>query len=698
MNTNQSAPRRLTWHRTATSLAVLIGLATTGLGAASAATTPVAVTATSAPTPAVFSAPRLADGTINLSITPATTDLGTQKAVFIVGVLNNAIYVRTRSGWIAWTDDLAKLPSIDGDATTGAVPRSLAALNEVMCGAGCADALTGLKLYLGYGNSAVDMITQGSFAEALYLRPSIFTPNATDMVDLESAYYPKVDLLNIRLKAVAGDPVTIANVNSDTDPWDAFVPEMKVHFSADDYPVDGKTDNAKLRIRGKSTRLAAQKSYRVKLSSGIPLWRGEQTLQFNKHPYDLSRMRNKLAMDLFREVPHLNSLRTQFARIVFDDDANAATPDVDYGLYTHVEKMGKEYLGRRNLPTTSVMYKAEDFQFQIDPRLALKADGSPVDTVTFETALSIENSGNHALLAQMLADVNNSSNDFNAVFDKYFNRNNYLTWLATSILLGNYDTLSQNFGLLQLANTTRYYFVPWDYDGSLGWDRQADNAPNGKPYYPDWQYGVSNWWGTTLHRRFLEQAGNLDALAAAVAELREKYLTPAQILAKANTYKPLIEATVTAAPDANRLPLPSGSVSATQRTAAWNAEVQRLSQVIDTNHSAFKSSLENPMPFFQAASNSNGQLVLNWDISVDLQGDAVSYTVQVATQPDFADTSLKLNLANVLEPGVSTTALSAGTYYMKVVATDSKGNRQIAFDTTTEGAQKYFGVLRFTLN
>lgn len=697
MNTNQSSQADHSWQRSVLSLSLAAAAVTTALlGVANAATAPVAVT--TAQTPALFSAPRLADGSITLQLTPASADLGTQKAVFMVGVLNNAIYVRTRSGWMAWTDDLAKLPSIDGDATTGAVPRSLTSLNEAMCGAGCAEALTGLRLYMGYGNSASDMVSKGTFAEALYLKPSIFTPSATDMVDPESAYYATVNLLNVRLKAVAGDPVSIAVVNSDTDPWDTFVPEMKVHFSADDYPVDGKTDNAKLRMRGKSTRLAAQKSYRVKLNSGIPLWRGEQTLQFNKHPYDLSRMRNKLAMDLFRDVPHLNSLRTQFAHIVFDDDANATTPDVDYGLYTHVEKMGKEYLGRRNLPTTSVMYKAEEFKFQNDPRLALKADGSPVDTVTFETALSIENSGNHALLAQMLADVDSSSTDFNTVFAKYFNRNNYLTWFATSILLGNRDTRDQNFGLLQLANTTRYYFVPWDYDGALGWETQTVNSPDGKPYYADWQYGLSNWWESPLHRRFLQQPGNLDTLVAAVDELKEKYLTPAQILAKSNTYKPVIEAMVSAEPDVNNLPLPSGSISAPQRTAAWNAEVQRLSQVIDANYTAFKSRLENPMPFFQAASQSGGQLVLNWDRSVDLQGDAVTYTVQVATQADFASTSLKVNLTGVMEPGVSTSALPAGTYYMKVVAIDSKGNQQIGFETTTEGAQKYFGVLRFTLN
>jgi hypothetical protein len=39
-----------------------------------------------------------------------------------------------------------------------------------------------------------------------------------------------------------------------------------------------------LRLRGHSSRLAEQKSYRIKLAKDAGLWRGEQTLQFNKHP------------------------------------------------------------------------------------------------------------------------------------------------------------------------------------------------------------------------------------------------------------------------------------------------------------------------------------------------------------------------------------------------------------------------------
>lgn len=349
---------------------------------------------------------------------------------------------------------------------------------------------------------------------------SVFVADPSDPSDLgstDSQLYPKLDLLEITLKAVPGDKYTIADINNYPDAYaNDVTPEIKVHFAADDYPDDGRTDNAKLRLRGSSSRLADQKSYRIKLGSGIALWRGEQTLQLNKHPYDLTRVRNKLAMDLFREIPHLDSLRTQFVHLKFDDDGNPATPIVDYGLYTHVERLGKEYLTNRGHNTAGNIYKAADFSFMRDARLALNADGTPGSQ--FESVLEVQTGNNHAALMQMVQDVDSDSSDFNAVFAKHFNRNNYMTWLAVNILTGNHDTVNQNFALYQPAGGERFYFLPWDYDGALGWEQQPDTLASPQ-FYDTWQLGLSNWWGIPLHRRFLMQPKNYQDLLKAVDEI-----------------------------------------------------------------------------------------------------------------------------------------------------------------------------------
>lgn len=525
---------------------------------------------------------------------------------------------------------------------------------------------------------------------------SVFVADASDLADVDSQYYPSVDLLNIRLKAVKGDKYTIADVNNYPAAYaNNVMPEIKVHFAADDYADDGKASNAALRIRGSSSRLADQKSYRVKLGSGIALWRGEQTLQLNKHPYDLTRVRNKLAMDLFRDIPHMNGLRTQFVHLKFDDDGDPATPDVDYGLFTHVEKFGKEYLVNRGYATSSSFYKAADFSFRRDSRLQLKSDGSPGSE--FELVMEVQNGSSHGALLKMVEEIDSDTTDFNQVFGKYFNRNNYLTWLAMNILMGNRDTVNQNFALLQPAGGERFYFLPWDYDGALGWEQQPDVAAAGN-VYDDWQLGLSNWWGVPLHRRFLQQPGNLNALQKAVDEIYAGYLGSEKIRAKVERYKPIVETLITSDPDLAHLPTVATSAEIARRKQEWADEYKRLTVVIDASYNGFKSRLEKPMPFWLAAEVSGGKLMLSWDAAVDLQNDAVTYTVEVASQPDFQADSLKYRASGVSPTTVSIDVLPAGNYYLRVIARDAKGNTQGAFNRVDQGGKTYFGVLSFVVS
>ncbi len=202
---------------------------------------------------------------------------------------------------------------------------------------------------------------------------------------------------------------------------------------------------AKLRIRGSSTRLATLKSYRVKFSDKGTAWNGEDTLQLNKHPYDLTRVRNKLAFDLMRQVPYHESLRSQFVHLRYRAGAPGEAA-ADMGLYTHVEKLGKDYLARRGWVAGSNVYKAESFDFSGSAALQVLPGGAAGPA--FDQVLDIEaDSGDHRAIVQAVAALEDDSQPFAATFERHFDRNNYLAWLSTAILLGNWDTTTQNFGL-----------------------------------------------------------------------------------------------------------------------------------------------------------------------------------------------------------------------------------------------------------
>ena len=74
----------------------------------------------------------------------------------------------------------------------------------------------------------------------------------------------------------------------------------------------------------------------------------------------------------------------------------------------------------------------------------------------FETVLSIREGSNHEKLLAMLADVNDTTRDFGEIFETYFDEDNYLTWLAFNLLMGNEDIINHNYIIYSPENISVY--------------------------------------------------------------------------------------------------------------------------------------------------------------------------------------------------------------------------------------------------
>ena len=490
-----------------------------------------------------------------------------------------------------------------------------------------------------------------------------------------------------------GGLVTLDTVNLDENGDDGCEPEIKVKLASNDGAIADA--EAKMRVRGSSTRGSPLKSYRIKLDKAAKPWNGESTLQFNKHPWDLTRVRNKLAFDLMRLVPYHESLRTQFAQITYADGSGNAK---DLGLFTHVEKMGDTYLARRGWVAGSNVYKAENFSFDSSqPNFGnLKAKlPTDQDVAEFEKVLSLESdSGDHHAIIDAVKALSDGNVAFSRTFDRYFNRNNYLAWLATAILLGNADTRTQNFGLYQPLGTEKFYFLPWDYDGALGAFEQPGMG------YADTliEVGVGNWWGVPLHRRFLSDRKNIADLKAAVMEIRGKYLTDANVKKLLDSYRPVVTPFIQRQPDNAYLAIDQqGAASPAQQ---WDTEFRRLETVIEKNYQSFLQSLERPMPFWVGLSDDQTGLSWDWPAPFHPQGRALAYTVQVASVAADAFG----NSATVVKevPGLTQTSLPlqtlasgvpAGNYLVRVKASDARGNWTYSFDSYALGEKTVFGAI-----
>ena len=84
-------------------------------------------------------------------------------------------------------------------------------------------------------------------------------------------------------------PCTLDDINNDNDANDDYAPILHVQMKTDSFVPSNEVANASFKQKGKTTRDAAQKSYRIKLDSKTNLYAGERTFQLGKHFYDDSR-------------------------------------------------------------------------------------------------------------------------------------------------------------------------------------------------------------------------------------------------------------------------------------------------------------------------------------------------------------------------------------------------------------------------
>ncbi|WP_438446802.1 CotH kinase family protein [Gorillibacterium sp. sgz5001074] len=442
-------------------------------------------------------------------------------------------------------------------------------------------------------------------------------------------------------------------------------------------PVSGqfgfstKEANGTLQIRGSSTRSAAQKSYKIKLFDKAGMWREQKVLNLNKHAADLSRVRNKLSFDYFTRIPDFTSLRTHFVHLYVKDLTKSKPTDAfeDYGLYTEIENPGKNYLKQHGFDANGSLYKAINFAFYRSPD-ELKAATEPgYNKAAFEKILSIEGNSNHEKLLRMLDDVNDYTLNINQVVDKHFNRDNMLTWLAVNILMGNIDTISQNYILYSPLNANTWYFFPWDYDGAWDWY----NQPREPTKLSMWQKGIGTYWSNVLFKRFFMDPDNVQALTDKIEKLRE-IINPDQTRSMLQSYYDTVSRYTSRDPDVIHIP---GYLS------EFEDELKRLPEVSENNKKTYYDSLENPMPIFLGDPTvKDGSVTYTWDPSYDFQGDDLSYHIQVAADPEFS--RILYEKKGISGTTISSEALPSGRYYLRVTVTDSKGHTQIPFDSVEE--------------
>ncbi|MBE0671824.1 MAG: CotH kinase family protein [Anaerolineales bacterium] len=490
---------------------------------------------------------------------------------------------------------------------------------------------------------------------------------------------------------------TWEQVNDFTKYWltDNQVPvvgkaEVIVQFGDEKGPLPGEvgysalTPNGTIQIRGATTSLAPQKSYKVELFNNAGTWRGQSTINLNKHIYDETRFRNKLSFDLLKVVPDMISLRTQFIHVYVKDETTdpVQTKFVDYGLFTQVEQPNKRFLESRLLDRDGQFYKVNDFEFYRYPDEIRLVTDPLYDADAFSLRLEIKGNKDHTKLIQLLDDVNNEAIPIEQTFEKYFNSDNYFTWMAFNILVGNLDTQSQNYYLYSPKNGTKWYIIPWDYDDAF----PLQNKPDLVSYQiSSWENGVSNYWGVILHRRILGVEKYRQLLDEKILELMN-ILTPQRIENLIHLYQPVVDKYTQVLPDSYYLP----SDPAKARKIA-----DAIPDDIETNYDLYTESLKKPMPFYLGSPTvEEGRLSFSWDESYDFNGEDISYHFVIAK--DWTLNEIVYDQVLINTTNVQVNFLDPGGYFWGVTATNESGYMQYPFDNYYDiDGQSHPGLKRF---
>jgi spore coat protein H len=409
------------------------------------------------------------------------------------------------------------------------------------------------------------------------------------------------------------------------------------------------TANATIQVRGGASRVNKQKNYKIKLTVDGQTWRSQREINLNKHMWDLTRVRNKMAFDLFRSIPNFTSLRTQFVHMTVDGE--------DYGLYTWIEEAEKRFLVDHGLDPDGQIYKPTIFFFApIEPEVV-------ADPLQMDEVIEPKANADHAKLLRMIDAVNDEEQDIDAVIDTYFNRANLETWLAVNVLLNNIDTLTQNYFLYSPSSCEGWYFLPWDYDAAWGFYGQLEEDDRKR-----WERGLSTYWPSFLFRRYFTRIANVEAIHDRILALADGVLTDEAVAERLAAYHDLIEPYIAAPADLYDLPGHYGDMTAQDGIDLWDAEQDRISTTPSRFLAEYLDVRERPMPI-RIVFLGGSPAEFHWEDAFDLQHDPITYDFQVSWTSEFEPADIVAETLGMTGDD-ATASLDAGTYYWRVIIRD----------------------------
>jgi len=257
------------------------------------------------------------------------------------------------------------------------------------------------------------------------------------------------------------------NIVTDGDVKYGEYSDCKLEVENKDSTDDVEVLNARIKIRGHTNAKdrIPKKEYRLELFQQKSLFgmREDDDWLLLAMYFDFPRMRVKTSMDLWRSLESVNP--------------TAILPDTEYiilylngelqGLYLLTEELDRRLFGLDD-PQNNI-YSSLIFQLQLAENL------NEYNSLKWDQDWPNEDEGYKIMddiLSELILFITNSSDEefFNSETGIYslFDKQNLIDFLIFNFFINHKDFWNVNYYIVRNSYPSKFYLIPWDFDGSFG--------------------------------------------------------------------------------------------------------------------------------------------------------------------------------------------------------------------------------------
>jgi spore coat protein H len=423
--------------------------------------------------------------------------------------------------------------------------------------------------------------------------------------------------------------------------------------------------NAVVTLRGDNASKKQQKSYRIEFKTFADNWNDQNIIYLNKYTTDGVRFRTAMTQKLAEDIPGLTALDTTFVHLYVKDKTDLGEDVfVDYGLYTQIERPDSDFLQRVGLDMGGELYKAENFDFTRHPEAIKMSSDTAYSLEAFEAYL--ENKGDtddNTDLIAMLDALNAPDADIEELLPLYFDEENYYSFLALQILLGNTPEATRDYLLYSPSDSGKFYFMMWDADHILynAEEKLLNRKYDIREEAIAMTTGVLPFYNNKLHKMVLTDKNCVAKLTAKIDELTDPVYENVRQLSA--SYSDIIKAICFTRPDVTSMPLSQEN---------YDIIESGLNNEVIENAKQFKAEIKKPSPFAIETIVGGSSLTIDWEDSTAVSGEAIIYNIQISR--NVSETDVLYSINDLTESSFSINLPQAGQYFLRINASDESGN------------------------